>query len=68
MTITTASAHGLQVGDVIQFTGPRLERLRLLLTRPRLLFVCGVTETTLEIETRRMTWKEWRTSLWSVFR
>jgi hypothetical protein len=66
--LTTWHRHQLKVGDVIEWrlvAGNRWQKLRGLLSRPRVRYVSEVkSSTVVVIEERRMTWAEWRGAVW----
>lgn len=67
--ITFASSTTLKVGDTIDITsGSRAQRLRALLTRPRVHEIIAVhgLGITITVRPRRMTWREWRRALWRL--
>lgn len=67
IVVTTAGGHGLRPGDVIEFAAQRpAARLYALFTKPRITVVVDCSTSTLECDTRRMTWREWRRAVWSA--
>jgi hypothetical protein len=66
--ITTSRGHGMESGDVLTVRQGRWRALRTLFTRPRIQIVTVVTETTFTVESRRMTWREWRAGILALFR
>lgn len=67
MEVTTfTKGHDFNVGDIVIISnGDKWKRIRELLVRPRVDVIAAVTATTLTLESRRMTWKEWRTIIWT---
>lgn len=65
-----APGHGFIVGDQV-YVGPemlRWERLKMLLTKPRVCVITKVDRMGFNFERRRMTWHEWFRELRGVFR
>ena len=58
-TLTTWEPTGMQPGDIVSVHEPRWQKLRKLLTRPRVMVVGEVTGSTFVLCERRMTWWEW---------
>lgn len=57
--MTTWESHGMQPGDIVSVYEPRWQKLRKLLTRPRVTVVGEVNGNTFALHERRMTWPEW---------
>lgn len=59
------AGHGYRIGDCVTvYSGSRWREIRLLLARPRVQVVAAITATTMDLESRRMTWREWFRALW----
>lgn len=68
-TFTTNGPHGMEAGDYMRIVrGGRWSEIWRTLKRPRIQIVEAVSPTTFDIVERRMTWSEWRASLWSALR
>lgn len=63
--ITFAKGHFFNVGNTLTLNGgSKWSSLRDLLIHPRVNVIVAVTGDTLTLESRRMTWADWRTAVW----